>query len=382
MPTCHRCPLIRSNLRSIGERGLQAGALLCFVLADHAVAHGHPAYALPDVRLVGTAVPTDTDAYSDGKRLLASGDIAGALSAFRQAAAATPDAADALNGIGVCYDRLGRTDLARTFYRAGLAIDPISPTLLNNLGYSLFLDGDFAGAVTPLRAAAASTDLAAASAAQATLDQLTAQASRRLPQADPPTAMATVRIEQTTEGEQRLTFARVAASEAAALSTAATLGDAANAIVVAAAWTPGDDTALIAQVHAEERAEAEQQTRSTEAVPNDASSNAQPAEQSRPTVQVAAARAEPEVRTTNEVRQTALVLSADASLSAVRRRVAADQRDSVRRAGEGPKPQFAAVFESDDAELNAFATRLRADAPVNRHSPIDEAGRIAARFRS
>ena len=47
----------------------------------------------------------------------------------------------ALNGIAACYDKLGRYHVAMRYYDKALRIDPDSSLTLNNLGYSLLLQG-------------------------------------------------------------------------------------------------------------------------------------------------------------------------------------------------------------------------------------------------
>ncbi|WP_265569677.1 tetratricopeptide repeat protein [Sphingomicrobium nitratireducens] len=59
-----------------------------------------------------------------------------------------------LNAMGVMADRDGRYEVAREAYAAGLAMAPEEPKLLNNLGWSLLLQGQWADALVPLEAAA------------------------------------------------------------------------------------------------------------------------------------------------------------------------------------------------------------------------------------
>lgn len=55
------------------------------------------------------------------------------------------------NGLGVAYDMLDDHPAAQSYYQAGLAIAPENAEIANNLGLSLLLSGDTAGAVTALR---------------------------------------------------------------------------------------------------------------------------------------------------------------------------------------------------------------------------------------
>ena len=227
-----------------------------FVLADVAAAQAHG--RLPKLDVMGgvrvaaasTQLP-EGDAYAMGKSLLALNDVSGALAQFRQALVAAPNSADALNGVAVSYDRLGRPDVARVYYEAGLAIAPDSPTLLNNFGYSLYLQGNLAAAIAPLRAAANSQDIGSASSAQHTL-ALIAIALREARTETPTIAEAApiARIEVTTAGEQRLVLDDSPKQRNAAPVT--------GEVMVAAAWTDEDDHALLTRVQSEEHAEATQ----------------------------------------------------------------------------------------------------------------------------
>ena len=351
--------------------------MLAFILAEGAVAHPRPPQAVDGVRLVG-AVDTiaDADAYRAGKRLLGSDDVMGALAAFRQALAATPDSADALNGIGVCYDRLDRPDLARTFYEAGLAIDPASPQLLNNLGYSRFLAGDFAAAVAPLRAAAASADPAAAEAAAATLAMLTAARSTPdvVAAAAPPAAL----IEPTSDVEQRLTFG--------ARPAAAQLGEAAMLAEATPAWTSADDRVLTERVAAEEAAETEAADAAQRVA--EGARLAAAAMAAAAAVPVAVASSAPGPRpagvTAAPVRLASALVVNDhgGDASPLRRRGAAASRGVATAIGDGPRQRDPAPFDSDDAELNAFAARVGTDVAVARLALPAEPTRIATRFRA
>ncbi len=187
---------------------LQGSALLCFVLAEQVAAHPQLVNAIDSVRLVGAVdVQSADESYATGKRLLAADDPVGALAAFKRSLTVSPNSVDALNAIGVSYDQLGRTDLARSFYEAGLAIDPASPRLLNNLGYSLFISGDRAAAIAPLRLAAASTDADVFTSARATLTLITERERAKPTKVKVPPA-SKARVELTSDVEQKLVLGR------------------------------------------------------------------------------------------------------------------------------------------------------------------------------
>jgi Flp pilus assembly protein TadD len=247
--------------------------------------------AIDGLRISETSLPrADADAYQTGRSLLAIGDVTGAMAAFRQALVAAPQSIDALNGLGACYDRMGRYDLSRNYYDAALAIDPGAAITLNNLGYSLFLAADYTGAIPLLQRAAASDDAAvnrnarrllvlaaerlrlaraATDAATAVAGNAPATAVMQIAIASPqPPARSTVapahnhrkpepafaveapaqlriasqqaHIEQSSGGEQRLVLDE--ATPDAVLT--ASLGDDAVLVLVAPAWTARDDRQL------------------------------------------------------------------------------------------------------------------------------------------
>ncbi len=247
--------------------------------------------AIDGLRISETSLPrTDADAYQAGRGLLATGDVTGAMAAFRQALVVAPQSIDALNGLGVCYDRMGRYDLSRSYYDAALAIDPAAAITLNNLGYSLFLAGDYTAAIPLLQRASASDDAAVsfnsrrllvlaaeklrltrtvsgtatsiagnvpvaaviqiAAAHQPQPARLPAVSAHRVREAariraaEVPAELRAVNrqshIEQSTDGEQRLVLDD---SKPDTMLTAS-LGDDSVLVLVAPAWTARDDRQL------------------------------------------------------------------------------------------------------------------------------------------
>ena len=211
------------------------GATLGIALLEAASAHARPAPTQGmRVNAHNTSAPSG-DMYQTGRGLLAAGDVTGAMVAFRQALLEAPQSIDALNGLGVCYDRLGRFDVGRGYYDTALAIDPGSTLVLNNLGYSLYLQGDYPAAIPVLQRAAEATDPAVVAASQRVLAMIAEQlreaaatSSSRVARAEAISSRA--HIELAANGEQRLVFgttntddALVAAlGEDAALVTIAT----------------------------------------------------------------------------------------------------------------------------------------------------------------
>lgn len=85
-----------------------------------------------------------------GKRLQALGDARAALAAYREALLLEPDSPDARNGAAVLHAQLGQLETARTMLQALSSEAPTARTY-NNLGYVLYLQGEYAQAASVLR---------------------------------------------------------------------------------------------------------------------------------------------------------------------------------------------------------------------------------------
>jgi hypothetical protein len=88
----------------------------------------------------GASSPTG-DAYAEAKRQLEAGNMALAVDGFRRAVRQSPESVDALNGLAVAYDNLGRFDLSRRFYELALATDPTSAKVRHNMDVSRRMQG-------------------------------------------------------------------------------------------------------------------------------------------------------------------------------------------------------------------------------------------------
>lgn len=120
-----------------------------------------------------------------GRRLQELGDARAALAAYRDAQLLDPASSDARNGAAVLHAQLGQLDTARGMLQA-LAHEAPTARTYNNLGYVLYLQGDYAQAASVLRQslqldngqqpARANLDLAIAALARSvsTLDTATA----------------------------------------------------------------------------------------------------------------------------------------------------------------------------------------------------------------
>ncbi len=196
-----------SRPRALGLAPLAIGA----ALASHGAVDARTEQP-GKLRMTGPdpiAGATAEAARAHGRAMLALNNLPQALQAFRQALAQDPDSVDGLNGIAVCYDRLGRFEDARVHYEAALGIDPTSAMLLNNYGLSLYLQGDRQGAERFLRLAAAAGDPDVQAASLRVLARIEGDAAQAQPTAPARMAAAEAvpagpRILRTSGHEQRL----------------------------------------------------------------------------------------------------------------------------------------------------------------------------------
>lgn len=104
--------------------------------------------------LAGGRQPTNVR-LAEGNAQLALGNVGLAIEAYRKALREQPDSVEAMMGLANCYDRMGRSDIARRHYEMALAIQPANTEI-----YSLFAESlDAQGKRT--EAARVKTELAA-----------------------------------------------------------------------------------------------------------------------------------------------------------------------------------------------------------------------------
>ncbi len=82
----------------------------------------------------------DDKAIDQGKALLARGQNADAISAFRAALRQEENSAEAHNGLAIAYDRIGRKDLARRYFELAVADKPQDQRYRTNL--ARFFEGE------------------------------------------------------------------------------------------------------------------------------------------------------------------------------------------------------------------------------------------------
>jgi len=98
-------------------------------------------------------VPDLAYAMAQGRFHFAKGDYGLAERHFRRAVEYMPEDPDAWVGLAASYDRLRRFDRASRAYNRAIKIAGRTPAVLNNLGYSYMLRGDFEKARKVLLAA-------------------------------------------------------------------------------------------------------------------------------------------------------------------------------------------------------------------------------------
>ena len=200
-----------------------------------------------EVQPIGAAHEAPGSAYDTAKADLQAGRAVPALEGFRRAVREAPRSVDALNGLAVTYDLLGRFDQSSVYYEAALAVDSGAAIVSYNYGYSLYQQGEIATARRFLGVAAHSDDDEARGAARRLL-QLLAEARTPPPAAIAPAARQSW-IERSNDGEQRL----VLDGPATPANSGAAPGEAAELALTTAAtaWTDLDDARTEHAAHVE-----------------------------------------------------------------------------------------------------------------------------------
>lgn len=350
-------------------------------------------------------------ARAQGRLLLQGNNVTQALQAYRQALAQDPESIEALNGIAVCYDRLGRFEDARLHYETALGIDPTSAMLLNNYGLSLWLQGDARGAERFLRLAAAAGDPDVQAASLRTLARIEREAgassrTQGVQTAAAPAAPSGPAIVRTSGHEQRLVLAPQSAERPVRLAAALPPDRAMLAAALGAMSADEDATiaaseqAAVAREQAQlARAEAEREARrlleeARAHVPADmqvaallkAARDSAAARDKAPANDSlwqapAEARLAPSPSDTDWHRDQILIAMPGSGSSARRSDERASMRMALLSAGfapprpaqrdalvaaalaalgtSSPRRSFERAFESDDGRLNGFAARVQ-----------------------
>lgn len=123
----------------------------CGHLPGPASQHSQDNHAAPSQARIDDNPAARTAAFCKlGKRMQELGDPRAAMSAYREAMLLTPDSADARNGAAVLHAQLGQLETARAMLQA-LAQEAPTARTYNNLGYVLYLQGEYAQAAAVLR---------------------------------------------------------------------------------------------------------------------------------------------------------------------------------------------------------------------------------------
>jgi Tfp pilus assembly protein PilF len=97
----------------------------------------------PDAVPKGLLGNDPNDDLSRGKKYFRAADFGLAERHFRRAVELHPRDLEAWIGLAASYDRLRRFDLADRAYEQAMKISGATPEILNNLGYSYMLRGDY-----------------------------------------------------------------------------------------------------------------------------------------------------------------------------------------------------------------------------------------------
>ncbi len=392
---------------------------------------------LGKVRMTGPdpiAGATAEAARAQGKQLLLANNVTQALQAYRQALAQDPESIEALNGIAVCYDRLGRFEDARLHYETALGIDPTSAMVLNNYGLSLYLQGDLGGAERFLRLAASAGDPDVQAASLRTLARIeragkAAPRAGQVQMAAAAPAPAGPTIVRTSGHEQRLVLSQPKSAARVQLAAALPPERAMLAAAVGALSTDedariasGEQAAVAAEQAAAARAAAEREAASLLAearayVPADmqvaallkaardaAAARDEKAPAEDPWKQPVEARLAPAPSDTDWHRDQILVAMPSGNANARRSGDRAAMRMALLAAGfapprpaqrealvaaavaalgnSAPRRTFEQAFQSDNSRLNDFAARLQgsndSDEPQGELSVAEKVARLEA----
>lgn len=105
-------------------------------------------------RNAGGPEGTARERLARGRALLEEGNLNQAIAELSSAASLDPQLSQAHSLLAVAYDRKGLRERAKDSYERAVDVNEADPQALNNLGYSLYVSGNYRAAVERLKRAA------------------------------------------------------------------------------------------------------------------------------------------------------------------------------------------------------------------------------------
>lgn len=135
---------LRKVVLALGGVGLVGGLMAGCASTGEVSSAKSSEMATPQVHAMGLitrSAQTPEGYYTLGKYYFWQNRFDRARDAFMQAVRLNPESADALNGLGATYDKLGQYEAAQQAYKAALLKEPDAEHVMANMGYSLLLQG-------------------------------------------------------------------------------------------------------------------------------------------------------------------------------------------------------------------------------------------------
>jgi tetratricopeptide (TPR) repeat protein len=164
--------------------------------------------------------PAAGDEVALARASLAMNNVGLALQQFRQALRAHPGSTDALSGMALCYDAMGRVDLSRRYYEEALALAPADTRLLRGYANALARHGAVAEAQAVISEIALRTR---ASAAQWVVEPATAKPATPATPSAAPVEVAASEPRTTQAAPPKARLERLSLGEIALVTTGAPL---------------------------------------------------------------------------------------------------------------------------------------------------------------
>jgi tetratricopeptide (TPR) repeat protein len=115
--------------------------------------HGGQNTLVPASHISPVAAEPSSGAFAAARALEKQGKFPEALAAYEELSSSYPSHAPVLHRLAILHDRIGDPQKSLEYYRAAAKLSPRDPELLCDLGYSRYLQGDYALAERSLRLA-------------------------------------------------------------------------------------------------------------------------------------------------------------------------------------------------------------------------------------